>query len=156
MELVPIHSFDGLLKDEVLTQSVRILNFEWPRSETIRMRGLNSSSDKLPTHLVLVQHFGGKVSVIGHSRISKIPANETQVFIESVVVHPHLRFYKQRVNSLLSSFIFRGKGLGKVLMLKTEEYCMKKGFKTAYLTTHDQQVPSQLANRKIICVLFLV
>ena len=91
MELVPIHSLDGLLKDEVLTQSVRILNFEWPRSETIRMRGLNSSSDKLPTHLVLVQHFGGKVSVIGHSRISKIPADETQVFIESVVVHPHLR-----------------------------------------------------------------
>ena len=91
MELVPIHSLDGLLKDEVLTQSVKILNFEWPRSETIRMRGLNSSSDKLPTHLVLVQHFGGKVSVIGHSRISKIPADETQVFIESVVVHPHLR-----------------------------------------------------------------
>merc|ERR1712192_74252 len=33
-----------------------------------------------------------------------------------------------------------GKGLGKILMLKTEEYCMKRGFKTAYLTTHDQQI----------------
>ena len=25
-------------------------------------------------------------------------------------------------------------------MLKTEEYCVRRGFKTAYLTTHDQQV----------------
>lgn len=124
MELVPLHSLDGSTKDDVFAQSVKILNFEWPRSETIRMRGLNSSNENLPSHLVLVQHFGGKVSVIGHSRISKIPADETQVFIESVVVHPHLR----------------GKGLGKILMLKTEEYCMKRGFKTAYLTTHDQQI----------------
>ena len=34
----------------------------------------------------------------------------------------------------------RGKGLGKILMLKTEEYCKERGYGTAYLTTHDQQV----------------
>jgi len=124
MELLPIHTIEGSARDEILSQSVKILNFEWPRSETIRLRGLQSSSDHLPTHLVLIQHFGGKVSVIGHSRISKIPADDTQVFIESVVIHPHLR----------------GKGLGKILMLKTEEYCTRQGFKTAYLTTHDQQI----------------
>ena len=37
-------------------------------------------------------------------------------------------------------FLFRGKGLGKILMLKTEEYCLGQGFRTAYLTTHDQQI----------------
>ena len=91
MELVPIHDLNGHVREDALSQSVKILNFEWPRSETIRKRGLDSSSDTLPTHLVLVQNFRGKVSVIGHSRISKIPANTSQVFIESVVVHPHLR-----------------------------------------------------------------
>ena len=37
-------------------------------------------------------------------------------------------------------FFSRGKGLGKLLMLKTEEYCQGQGFRTAYLTTHDQQI----------------
>ena len=37
-------------------------------------------------------------------------------------------------------FVSRGKGLGKILMLKTEEYCLARGFRTAYLTTHDQQI----------------
>ena len=30
--------------------------------------------------------------------------------------------------------------MGKILMLKTEEYCKERGYGTAYLTTHDQQV----------------
>ena len=47
--------------------------------------------------------------------------------------------------------ISRGKGLGKILMLKTEEYCISRGFKTAYLTTHDQQVGVQI----VICLDFV-
>ena len=124
MELVPIHSLEGEEKNTALKQCVQILNFEWPRSDTIRLRGLQSSSEKLPCNLVLLIRDNAKISVIGHSRISRIPADDSQVFVESVVIHPNLR----------------GKGLGKILMLKTEEYCMGRGFTSSYLTTHDQQV----------------
>ena len=91
MELVALHSLEGEAREEALEQSVKILNFEWPRSNTIRRRGLESSSQKLPSNLILVQSRGEKLKVIGHSRISRIPADPTQVFIESVVIHPQLR-----------------------------------------------------------------
>ena len=57
----------------------------------LRRRGLESSSHKLPSNLILLQSRVEKLEVIGHSRISRIPADNTQVFIESVVIHPHLR-----------------------------------------------------------------
>ena len=91
MELVGLHTMSGPDREEALAQSVKILNFEWPRSDTIRRRGLESSSAKLPSNLVLIQRRGGKLEVIGHARISRIPADNTQVFIESVVIHPQLR-----------------------------------------------------------------
>lgn len=91
MEIAPVHILEGLDKDEAMQQCVKILNFEWPRSDTIRLRGLQSSSDKLPCHLVLFTRHCDKVQVIGHSRISKIPADTSQIFIESVVIHPQLR-----------------------------------------------------------------
>ena len=91
MELVALHSLEGEAKLEALEQTVKMLNFEWPRSTTIRRRGLESSSQKLPSNLILVQSRQEKLEVIGHSRISRIPADSTQVFIESVVIHPHLR-----------------------------------------------------------------
>ena len=83
-----------------------ILNHEWPRSETIRKRSLESSNPGFPMNLILVETFGSTNKVLGHARISKIPANQDAVFIESVIIHPHLR----------------GKGIGKYLMLKTEEF----------------------------------
>ena len=110
MELVPIHTLGGTEGDQALAQCVRILNYEWPRSETIRLcwhkyyletlmifllrlRGLRGSSDKLPCHLVLLsRHAGARGSgVVGHVRISRIPADTSHVFIESVVIHPQLR-----------------------------------------------------------------
>jgi len=120
-----VHSFTvGVVRQHVLTQAVKLLNYEWPRSDTIRLRGLESSSPDLPSHLVLGSQEEEDFLVLGHSRISKVPADSSKVFIESVVIHPGLR----------------GKGLGKLLMLKTEEYCLGLGFTTAYLTTHDQQI----------------
>ena len=87
-----LHSLSGAVREEALAQCVKILNFEWPRSDTIRRRGLESSSQRLPSNLVLLQRGeGGKLEVIGHARISRIPADSTQVFIESVVIHPQLR-----------------------------------------------------------------
>ena len=93
MELVPIHSLEADDKEEAITQTVKILNFEWPRSDTIRRRGLESSSEALPCNLVLHQRSGPgrSIRVIGHSRISKILADSSKVFIESVVIHPQLR-----------------------------------------------------------------
>ena len=110
MELVPIHTLGGTEGDQALAQCVRILNYEWPRSETIRLcwhkyyletliifllrlRGLRGSSDKLPCHLVLLSgHAGARGrGVVGHVRISRIPADTSHVFIESVVIHPQLR-----------------------------------------------------------------
>ena len=41
MELVPIHTLGGTEGDQALAQCVRILNYEWPRSETIRLYGSN-------------------------------------------------------------------------------------------------------------------
>ena len=93
MDLVPIHALESTEKEEAITQTVKILNFEWPRSDTIRRRGLESSSGNLPCNLVLHQRSGpgGNIRVIGHSRISKIPVDGSKVFIESVVIHPQLR-----------------------------------------------------------------
>ena len=91
MELDPIHSLEAADREEAIIQAVKILNFEWPRSDTIRRRGLESSSETLPCNLVLHQRSGGSIRVIGHSRISKIPADSSKVFIESVVIHPQLR-----------------------------------------------------------------
>ena len=46
--------------------------------------------------------------VLGTSRMTRIPSDPLAVWIESVVVHPELR----------------GKGVGKYLMLKTEQGIM--------------------------------
>ena len=88
MELVAVHALQpGEAREAALRQAVQILNYEWPRSETIRRRGLETSSAGLPSHLLLLQ--GDRV--LGHARISKIPADNSKIFIESVVVHPQLR-----------------------------------------------------------------
>jgi len=123
MKFEAVHDIDRQ-RSEIMEQCINILNYEWPRSEAIRKRGLESSSAELPLNLILWQQFESGPSVIGHSRISKIPSDPEAVFVESVVVHNQLR----------------GKGFGKYLMLKTEEYCRNLGFKTAHLTTHDKQI----------------
>lgn len=107
MNLVPIHSLEAAEREEAISQTVKILNYEWPRSDTIRRRGLESSSDNLPCNLVLHQRSGpgGGIRVIGHSRISKIPADNAKVFIESVVIHPQLRLELKFVCCSLIPFL---------------------------------------------------
>lgn len=118
-----VHELEGAEKEESVASAVAILNFEWPRSETIRRRGLESSSAELPCSLVMF--VGEKRKVVGHAKVSKVPALPGELFVESVVVHPGLR----------------GIGLGKLLMLKVEEYCSDiLRATTLHLTTHDQQV----------------
>jgi len=118
-----VHELEGAEKEESVASAVAILNFEWPRSQTIRRRGLESSSAELPCSLVMF--VGETRKVVGHAKVSKVPALPGELFVESVVVHPGLR----------------GIGLGKLLMLKVEEYCSDiLRATTLHLTTHDQQV----------------
>jgi GNAT superfamily N-acetyltransferase len=107
-----------------LAQAAAILNWEWPRSETIRLRGLESSSPLLPCSLLLLAR-GGDPRVLGQARLSRVPALSGELFLESVVVHPGLR----------------GLGLGRLLVLQVEEWCRRQlGATALHLTTHDQQV----------------
>ena len=105
--VVAVHQLEGAEKEKSVADAVAILNFEWPRSETIRRRGLESSSKELPCSLLMF--VGGKRKVVGHAKVSKVPALPGELFVESVVVHPGLR----------------GIGLGKLLMLKVSSRKVK-------------------------------
>ncbi|KAG0728771.1 N-acetyltransferase 6 [Chionoecetes opilio] len=120
LRLVPLHAHPQY-KEDCLT----ILNSQWPRSRTMRMRSLSSSCDQFPTSLVLL-HTSPKeaTEVIGHSRLSILPREPSSAWVESVIIRHDLR----------------GAGCGRHLMIKTEEYARLCGFSTIYLSTHDQQV----------------
>jgi hypothetical protein len=70
MELVAVHDLVAD-KDKIIDLCINILNWEWPRSDTIRKRSLLSSSASLPTNLVLLQRFSQPpdLAVLGHARI---------------------------------------------------------------------------------------
>lgn len=74
MELIAVHSAPSECKDDIKTQCCEILNDEWPRSETLRLRSLNSSRDDLPLCLALVQWFdnasNGKTMINRHVVLS--------------------------------------------------------------------------------------
>jgi len=121
VQVVGLHELEGAQREEAIQQVARLLNFEWPRSEAMRVRGLASSSAELPCSLVLLV----RGEVAGTARLSSLPAVPQGVFLESVVVHPGLR----------------GLGLGKLLMVLVEGWCRAKlGATSFHLTTHDQQL----------------
>ena len=124
LELVQVHASEihTDLKADIKDQCIRLLNEEWPRSETLRLRTLNASKESFPMCLALIVQ--PQNVVIGHVKLSEIPSKSCSIWIESVVIHPDLR----------------GQGVGKYLMLKTEEFCKNRGFNTAYLCTIDKQV----------------
>jgi len=128
MDLVAIHSLDYTTKDYVKDSCCHMLNVEWPRSHVLRMRSLNSSCNDFPMCLALMSSTlvdsDGNPVVLGHVRMTRIPTIPRGVWIESVILHPDLR----------------GRGYGKYLMLKAEEFALSRGFNEAYLNTIDQQV----------------
>ena len=101
-----VHELEVAEKEESVARAVEILNFEWPRSQTIRRRGLESSRADLPCSLLMLVGGEKRKVVVGHAKVGKVPALPGQLFVESVVVHPGLR----------------GIGLGKLLMLKVRSY----------------------------------
>lgn len=115
LEVLPIHRHPQFMQD-----CCRLINSEWKRSETARMRTLEASCDTLPTCLILVRK---RKEVVGHSKLSLIPSLPGSCFVESVVIHNK----------------HRGKGWGKFLMKGTEEYASGHGFKLLYLSTQGQE-----------------
>ncbi|XP_046364340.2 N-alpha-acetyltransferase 80-like [Haliotis rufescens] len=114
MELFPLHSHKEWLQD-----CAGLLNSEWPRSIAARLYSLEKSCDDLPCSLVLVS----ENKVVGHSRLASVQGIKNSCLLESVVVPKDLR----------------GKGLGRKLMDKTEEYAKSSGFQTIFLNTIDKQ-----------------
>ncbi|EFA06018.1 N-alpha-acetyltransferase 80 [Tribolium castaneum] len=115
LKVVPLH-----LNKKYLSECCKLINDEWKRSDTARLRSLESSSDSLPTSLILLRND----EIIGHLKLSPIPSIRDGCFVESVVIEKGLR----------------GKGFGRLLMEKAEEYC--KNFlqlKTIYLSTKGQE-----------------
>ena len=107
--LAAVHALEGAEKEESVARAVQILNFEWPRSQTIRKRGLESSRGELPCSLLLFIGREKRKVLVGHAKVGKVPTLPGQLFVESVVVHPGLR----------------GIGLGKLLMLKVRSFKVK-------------------------------
>lgn len=106
---------------EYLKPCCDLINDEWPRGETARMMSLQASCDQLPTSIILVDN---SKQIIGHCKLTPIPAIPESCFIETVVISKALR----------------GKRLGSFLMRKVEDYCKNiLMFEKVYLSTKGQE-----------------
>ncbi|KAL4237613.1 Acetyltransferase (GNAT) domain [Mactra antiquata] len=120
MEFHPLHSVP-----EYMNECAEVLNEEWKRSLTARLHSLEKSRDEFPVCLVLLDKSNnGSTSVIGHSMLSVVRGQTCKsCLVESVVVRKSLR----------------GKGFGRIIMQKTEQFAARQGYEVMYLTTHDKQ-----------------
>ncbi|KAL0118933.1 hypothetical protein PUN28_009515 [Cardiocondyla obscurior] len=114
--VIPLHHRPDLMKD-----CCKLLNSEWPRSETARMKSLILSCDDFPTCLILINK---ENKVLGHCKISLVAKSKISCFIESVVI----------------DYRCRSQGLGSRLLRGMEEYVSKRGLKNIYLKTDGQEV----------------
>lgn len=113
--VVPLHKHP-----EYMLQCCTLINAEWTRSETARLRSLECSCDFLPVSLILLQNN----EVIGHLKLSTVPSIQESCFVESVVILDKLR----------------GQGYGSYLMKEAEKYCQNNlRLKTIYLSTKGQE-----------------
>ncbi|KAG5670473.1 N-alpha-acetyltransferase 80 [Polypedilum vanderplanki] len=123
--LVPIHRYP-----ELINQTIKLINEEWPRSIGARLHSLQSSKDTLPTCLVLINssktndEIKCEHTVLAHLKLTPIPSIPLACFIESVVVWKELR----------------GQGIGRYLMNKAEDYCKcHLKCRQIYLSTIDKE-----------------
>ncbi|XP_058839923.1 uncharacterized protein LOC131694526 isoform X2 [Topomyia yanbarensis] len=118
--VTPIHHHP-----ELKEQCVRLINSEWPRSRMARFWSLEASTDSLPIILVLTQIINGTNIVLGHAKLTNVPADSNAAFLESVVV----------------DFRYRGRGIGTYLVTETEQYCRQVlNINNVYLATSGQEV----------------
>lgn len=105
---------------EYLLECCNLLNSEWKRSDTARLRILEQSCDTLPINFILVKDG----AVIGHAKLGTVYNLEDVGFAESVVIHTN----------------FRGQGFGRYLMQKLEEYAIEVlKLNCIYLSTRGQE-----------------
>lgn len=121
--MLPIHR-----AKELIPETIKLINQEWPRSIGARMWSLESSKDELPTCLVLTKLSKSDSiddpTVLAHLKLTPIPSIPSACFIESVVVWKSLR----------------GKGLGTRLMTEAEKYCkFVLKLDEIYLSTTDKE-----------------
>ncbi|XP_050444977.1 N-alpha-acetyltransferase 80 isoform X2 [Cataglyphis hispanica] len=114
--VIPLHHRPDLIKD-----CYKLLNSEWPRSETARTKSLKVSCDEFPTSLILIND---KDKVLGHCKISLVGRLKISCYIESVVI----------------DYRYRSQGLGSRLLRDMEEYVVRKGLRNIYLRTVGQEV----------------
>uniref|UniRef100_A0A182J4A5 Uncharacterized protein n=1 Tax=Anopheles atroparvus TaxID=41427 RepID=A0A182J4A5_ANOAO len=118
--VVPIHRYP-----ELKEQCVRLINSEWPRSRMARFWSFETSTDTLPITFVLTQLIDGGIVVLGHAKVSPVPADDTSAYIESVVV----------------DYRYRGRGIGTHLMEEIEKYCKSvMAINHMYIATDGQEV----------------
>ncbi|EAA01646.2 AGAP001594-PA [Anopheles gambiae str. PEST] len=118
--VVPIHRHP-----ELKEQCVRLINTEWPRSRMARFWSFETSTDMLPITLVLTQLIDETVTVLGHAKVSPVPADDTSAYVESVVV----------------DYRYRGRGIGTHLMEEVEKYCkVMMNINHMYIATDGQEV----------------
>ncbi|KAJ8674358.1 hypothetical protein QAD02_005620 [Eretmocerus hayati] len=113
-ELVPLHK-----RPDLLQQCCDLLNSEWKRSETARLRSLTVSCDEFPTCYLLVS----RDQLIGHCKASLVPNTEDSVIIESFIIDQSHRY----------------QGFGSMFLQKLEEHLYKNGIKNIFLTTRGQE-----------------
>ncbi|CAK9808739.1 N-alpha-acetyltransferase 80 [Anthophora plagiata] len=114
--IVPLHKRPDLISD-----CCTLLNSEWPRSETARLKFLNVSCDEFPTCLILIDK---EDRVLGHCKISLIPRLRHSCLVQSVII----------------DYQYRSQGFGSKLLRGAEEYVAKRGIKNVYLITKGQEV----------------
>lgn len=113
-DLVKLHDHP-----EQIESTIKLLNDEWPRNTNARLISLEQSRDSLPISLILI---GKDNTLYGHVKLKRNLPNRNSVFLESLVV--------DREN--------RGKGLGKLIMNRTESFVKQMGFNEIVLTSIDQ------------------
>nr|XP_026498907.1 N-acetyltransferase 6 isoform X2 [Vanessa tameamea]XP_026498908.1 N-acetyltransferase 6 isoform X2 [Vanessa tameamea] len=99
LQVLQLHRYPQYLKP-----CCKLINEEWPRSETARMMSLEASCDQLPTSLILINADG---IILGHCKLTPIPSIPNSCFIETVVISKSMR----------------GQKLGTYLMKEVEKYC---------------------------------
>ncbi|KAK1118317.1 hypothetical protein K0M31_015022 [Melipona bicolor] len=114
--IIPLHKRPDLIPD-----CCTLLNSEWPRSETARLKFLNVSCDEFPICLILINK---EERVLGHCKVSLIPRLRHSCFIQSLIID-----YQRR-----------SQGLGSRLLRGAEEHVAKKGIKNVYLITKGQEL----------------
>ena len=114
--MLPIHKYP-----EYKRKCCELINSEWQRSETARMKSLDTSCDQLPISLILIDTETS--DMLGHCKLAKIPNMPHACFMESVVI----KITKRKC------------GYGSILIKLVEEYTRSQLNKSAiYLRTRDQ------------------